>query len=117
MLVDVVAYVEVRSKNENRSNAVSDQLRQMGAEVVDKLTPRVTHVIWKDGRPSTKDRAKKKGMHVVNVLWVASCKQHREQVPESLYIVPENENNNTPVLSAKSKVTRKLYNLCLDNKH
>lgn len=30
----------------------------------------VTHVIWKDGKKSTKDKALKRGLHLVSVLWV-----------------------------------------------
>ena len=77
----------MRSKSENRSNAVSHELRQLGATVVNKLGPEVTHVIWKEGRPSTRDRARKRGAHVVSVLWVASCKQNDSHVDEQLFHV------------------------------
>ena len=104
-VVGVVAYVEVRSKNENRSSAVRHELLQLGAQVVNKLGPDVTHVIWKEGKPSTKDRAKKRGVHVVTVLWVASCKQNEEHVSEVLFPVLDNkENEGTPIMVAKLKV-------------
>lgn len=67
---DVVAYVEVRSGNDNRSGCIVKELTQLGAEVVPKFTQEVTHVIFKDGKKSTLDKAKKKGVHLVSVLWV-----------------------------------------------
>jgi hypothetical protein len=104
LVAGVVACVEVRSKNENRSVAVSHELRKMGAQVVDKLTPEVTHVIWKEGKPSTRDRAKKRGIPVISVLWVASCKQNKERVPECLFGVSDTSAKNTPVVVGKLKV-------------
>ena len=110
----MVAYVEVRSKNENRSSAVRHELQQLGAQVVDKLGPEVTHVIWKEGKPSTRDRAKKRNIPVVNVLWVDSCKQNGELVSESLFpVVCSKENDSTPILLQKLKVQETLnYNCC-----
>ena len=102
----MVAYVEVRSNHENRSNAVCHELRQLGAEVVDKLGPEVTHVIWKEGKPSTKERAKKRGIPVVSVLWLASCKQKREHVAEDIFQVVDTMETYTPVMLAKLKVGR-----------
>ena len=67
---DVVAYVEVRTGAENRSKAIISKLRQQGAIVVDKLSDEVTHVIWKDGKKGTVDRARKRNIPVVTVLWV-----------------------------------------------
>ena len=67
---DVVALVEVRTGAENRTKAIISKLKQLGASVVEKLNDSVTHVIWKDGKKSTVDRAKKRGIPVVTVLWV-----------------------------------------------
>ncbi|XP_011669005.2 microcephalin [Strongylocentrotus purpuratus] len=87
VLKDVVAYVEVRTKTENRSKGVSKQLELLGAKVEKKFTNDVTHVVWKDGKKSTRDRAVKKGIRLVSVLWVDSCKQNQEHVAESLFPV------------------------------
>ena len=43
----VKAYVEVRSKNENRSDVVISQLLALGARVEPKLGVKCTHVIFK----------------------------------------------------------------------
>jgi hypothetical protein len=68
--VGVVAYVEVRSGNENRSRAVSRELLNLGAEIEHFFSDRVTHVVFKDGQKRTYDRAVKLGRHLVSVLWV-----------------------------------------------
>ena len=67
---DVIAYVEVRSNNENRSRAIEKELCKLGAVVERKISNDTTHVVFKDGKKSTRDRASKRGIHLVNVLWV-----------------------------------------------
>ena len=47
ILEGVKAYVEVRSKNENRSDVVISQLLALGARVEPKLGVKCTHVIFK----------------------------------------------------------------------
>ena len=69
-LSDVVAFVEVRTANDNRSAAVTRVLERMGARVEEKLSEGVTHVIFKEGKKRTRDRAQKLGAHLVSVLWV-----------------------------------------------
>ncbi|XP_077870405.1 uncharacterized protein LOC102805140 [Saccoglossus kowalevskii] len=85
VLKDVVAFVEVRSKAENRSRAVAKQLELLGARVSPKLTDDVTHLVWKEGKNSNKTKAMKKGIHLVSVLWVESCRQNQEHVSEVLF--------------------------------
>ena len=67
---DVIAYVEVRTTNDNRSEAIRRELKQLGATVVKKFSNDVTHVVFKEGTNRTKTRAQKKGVHFVSVLWV-----------------------------------------------
>ena len=67
---DVVAYVEVRTTNDNRSAAVRRELQLLGATVVKKFTDDVTHVVFKEGSNRTKTKAQKKDVHFVSVLWV-----------------------------------------------
>lgn len=45
----VIAYVEVRMGSDNRSQVIKEQLKVLGAEVRDRLSPDTTHVIFKDG--------------------------------------------------------------------
>ncbi|KAK7491990.1 hypothetical protein BaRGS_00016836, partial [Batillaria attramentaria] len=86
ILKDVVAYVEVRTANDNRSAAVKRVLERMGAKVEEKFTDEVTHVIFKEGKKRTHDRAVKRGVHLVSVLWVDQCKEKQELVPESSFV-------------------------------
>ncbi|XP_071807312.1 microcephalin-like isoform X2 [Asterias amurensis] len=104
VLKDVVAYVEVRTKTENRSNSVRKQLERLGATVVMRFTndEPVTHVIWKDGKKSTKDKALKRGLHLVSVLWVDSCKRNQQHVAESIFPVTETDNG-SPVIIPRIK--------------
>ena len=69
---DVVAYVDVRSASgtANMSRAIMKELVNLGATVVTKFTPEVTHVVFKEGKNSTKEKAIKKGISLVSVLWV-----------------------------------------------
>ena len=70
IIPDVIAYVEVRSGHENRSKAVSAELIRLGATVEEKFTKDVTHVVFREGRQSTFEKAQKKGIHLVSILWV-----------------------------------------------
>lgn len=70
LFTDVVAYVEVRSTNDNRSKAICRELVQLGAVVAKTFTDDVTHVVLKEGSKRTINKATKKGVHLVSVLWV-----------------------------------------------
>ncbi|XP_076441070.1 microcephalin-like [Babylonia areolata] len=82
ILKGVVAYVEVRTANDNRSAAVKWVLERMGAKVEEKFSDDVTHVIFKEGKKRTLDKAQKLGVHLVSVLWVDSCKEKQQRVSE-----------------------------------
>ncbi|XP_078688259.1 microcephalin-like isoform X2 [Branchiostoma floridae x Branchiostoma belcheri] len=101
VLKDVVVYVEVRCNDtmENRSKAVAKQLELLGAQVEPKLSREVTHVVFKDGKKSTLDRAIKKGLHLVSVLWVESCREKQVHVNEGLYPISRPDEGSTPVLT------------------
>lgn len=70
VLQGVCAYVEVRSKCENRSKVIAEELRKLGADINEKLNVNVTHVVFKDGTNRTWERAKKLNIPLVSVLWV-----------------------------------------------
>ncbi|XP_013380533.1 microcephalin-like [Lingula anatina] len=106
VLKDVVAYVEVRTNSDNRSQAIGKELEALGATVVKKFTNEVTHVIFKDGKKSTRDRAKKKGLHLVTVLWVDSCKKQQVKVPESQY--PVAAEDKTPILIGRYRKAKSM---------
>ncbi|KAM5276907.1 microcephalin isoform 2-T2 [Hipposideros larvatus] len=87
VLKDVVAYVEVWSANgtENYSKTFTNQLADMGAKVSKTFNKRVTHVVFKDGYQSTWDKARKRGVKLVSVLWVEKCRTAGRHVDESLF--------------------------------
>ncbi|XP_060727830.1 microcephalin [Tachysurus vachellii] len=87
VLKDVVAYVDVwsASKTENYSDPFIQQLRDMGAQVCKTFNKQVTHVVFKHGHQATWDKAKKIGVKIVSVHWVARCKEKCEHADEDLY--------------------------------
>lgn len=85
ILLGVVAYVEVRMGSDNRSAVIKEQVRALGAEVRERLTAAVTHVIFKDGSKSVFNRAVKSRLHLVSSLWVEACREKRQHVPEALF--------------------------------
>ncbi|KAL4236314.1 BRCA1 associated RING domain 1 [Mactra antiquata] len=103
VLKGVTAYVEVRSANDNRSEAVKQVLKQLGATVEDKFTNDVTHVIFKEGSTRTKNKAKKKGIHLLSVLWVENCKLNQEHVSERMYPANVPEVSDKPFMKTKLK--------------
>ncbi|KAK6180018.1 hypothetical protein SNE40_012241 [Patella caerulea] len=107
VLEDVRAYVEVRTNNDNRSEAVCCMLRNLGAEIEKTFTNTVTHVIFKDGNKRTIDKAKKKGIPLVSVLWVDSCMRNKRHVTESMYpaVLPE-KNKSTPIFFKKNRLKK-----------
>ncbi|XP_036754111.2 microcephalin isoform X3 [Manis pentadactyla] len=87
VLKDVVAYVEVWSANgtENYSKTFTNQLVDMGAKVSKTFNKQVTHVVFKDGYQSTWDKAQKRGVKLVSVLWVEKCRTAGVHIDESLF--------------------------------
>ncbi|XP_062930751.1 microcephalin isoform X8 [Cynocephalus volans] len=87
VLKDVVAYVEVWSSNrtENYSKTFTNQLVDMGAKVSKTFNKQVTHVVFKDGYQSTWDKAQKRGVKLVSVLWVEKCRTVGVHIDETLF--------------------------------
>ncbi|XP_006866788.1 PREDICTED: microcephalin-like, partial [Chrysochloris asiatica] len=115
ILKDVVAYVEVWSSNgtENYSKTFTSQLVDMGAKVSKTFNKQVTHVVFKDGYQSTWDKALKKGVKLVSVLWVEKCRTAGAHIDESLYpaantneklpsLIKKKVNNDVPALLFES---------------
>lgn len=82
LLEGVVAYVEVKTRDGDRSEAVKSVIRAMGATVRDVFMKDVTHVIFKDGSFRTYQRAKLIKAHLVSLLWVEAVKTNCARVPE-----------------------------------
>uniref|UniRef100_A0A667XYF2 Microcephalin 1 n=1 Tax=Myripristis murdjan TaxID=586833 RepID=A0A667XYF2_9TELE len=57
----------------------------MGAQVSKTFNKQVTHVVFNNGHQATWTKAKKTGVKLVSVLWLASCKDDGVHVDEELY--------------------------------
>ncbi|XP_063602255.1 uncharacterized protein LOC134778263 [Penaeus indicus] len=101
ILRGVIAYVEVRMGSDNRSQVIKEQLKVLGAEVRDRLSPDTTHVIFKDGSKATFNRAQKRGLHLVSSLWLEACREKLQRVPEALYPSCSIDTYKTPFFLAK----------------
>ena len=64
--------------------------------------------IFKDGKKTTRERALKKGIHVVSVLWVESCRQSGKCVLEDLFPVVVPEQAVTPLMVGRLKRTKSM---------
>ncbi|KAM3932354.1 microcephalin [Leptodactylus fuscus] len=87
ILAGVVAFVDVWSSNqtENYSKMFSQQLLNLGAKVSKTFNKQVTHVVFKDGSQSTWDKAVKRKVKLVSVLWVEKCRETTAHVEESAH--------------------------------
>uniref|UniRef100_T1IUL3 BRCT domain-containing protein n=1 Tax=Strigamia maritima TaxID=126957 RepID=T1IUL3_STRMM len=103
VLEDVIAYVEVRSENEDRSEAVSYFLELSGATIAKNFTRKVTHVVFKNGRLSTYKKAILWGVHLVSVSWIEQCRQTKLLAPECDYpaIISEEYSSPSPFVKVK----------------
>ena len=108
VLENVCAYVEVRSKNENRSDVVIDQLVALGASVVPRIGTKCTHVLFKEGSLATYNKAKKLGLFIVSVNWLEACKKSKSMVSESLYPTMNQDKYDSPGLFPKLRKTKSL---------
>jgi len=108
VLENVCAYVEVRSKNENRSDVVIDQLVALGASVVPRIGTKCTHVLFKEGSLATYNKAKKLGLFIVSVNWLEACKISKIMVSESLYPTMNQDKYDSPGLFPKLRKTKSL---------
>ncbi|GFO36631.1 microcephalin-like [Plakobranchus ocellatus] len=101
----VVAFVEVRSSNDNRSAAIAHELAQLGASVEPTFSDAVTHVVYKEGLKRTWIRASKRGVPMVSVSWLESCKHHMKRMPESNFpaILPEEKSSPLPGINQISR--------------
>jgi microcephalin len=107
-LAGVMVYVEVRSTDsrENRSGAIASELETLGATVCPRFTKDVTHVVFKDGKSSARERAEKNRVFLVSPLWVEACKRANDWISEAKYPVITRDTadaSSTPVVLGKIK--------------
>eukprot|EP00794_Sanderia_malayensis_P009546 gene9546-10533_t len=89
----VVAFVDVRTSNENRFDGVAQELEKMGA------------IIFMNGKKSTINLIEKHAVHFVSVLWVDSCKQTWSRVDEEQFPAMKKENESL-LASLRGKIKR-----------
>ncbi|TRY78196.1 hypothetical protein TCAL_06764, partial [Tigriopus californicus] len=85
ILASVVACVQVRSRHENRSKFVEEELARLGALITGNLTKKTTHLIFKDGSLSTYNKAKRQGCFIVSVRWVLTSRDLGYRADESQF--------------------------------
>jgi hypothetical protein len=70
LFIGVVALVEVRGNCENRFRGVAREVEKLGGKAVNRFTSGVTHLIFQNGKPHVREKAMKKSIPVVSVLWL-----------------------------------------------
>ncbi|KAG5864625.1 hypothetical protein JTB14_038399 [Gonioctena quinquepunctata] len=85
ILEGVVAYIEIKSKQQDRSSGVKALVRSMGAAVEDHFSKEVTHVIFKDASFTTYQKANLMKVHLVSVLWVEACRKSGTKISEKKF--------------------------------
>ena len=72
-------FVETRDKANNDSSAAfAKKIEDLGGRVANKLTDKVTHVVFKGGKKTTWDAATAKGIPLVSPMWVAAAETEEE---------------------------------------
>ncbi|XP_064382263.1 microcephalin-like isoform X2 [Halichondria panicea] len=105
-LAGLIVFVEVRSGTdscENRQAAIAHQLELLGATVTQRITRDVTHMVFKDGKQSTKEKAEKKGIYLVSPLWLDACKRANDRVSEAKYPVLCKDGSDSPMVLGRIK--------------
>ena len=108
MLEGVVAYVEVRTANENRSACVKNRLQSIGAKISEHLNLSCTHLVFKDGSLTTYNKAKKIGLHIVSVSWIEACRNEGIRLPEANYPCSNQERYESPGLFPKLRKAKSM---------
>ncbi|XP_021572769.1 microcephalin [Carlito syrichta] len=75
----------------------------MGAKVSKTFNKQVTHVVFKDGYQSTWNKAQKRGVKLVSVLWVEKCRTTGVHIDESLFPAANTNEHLTGLIKKKRK--------------
>ncbi|KAI9363261.1 hypothetical protein BD770DRAFT_215258 [Pilaira anomala] len=63
----------------------------MGAKTRRAFSDSITHLIFKNGSPSTLKKAMAKNVFIVSLLWISSCKRKGERVPEKEFMIDKSQ--------------------------
>lgn len=111
-LKGVVAFVDVHSAEGTDGSApFIDMLKLSGARVLKRVSESCTHIVYKDGRPSTaafwRRLPEPKRPEVVGIRWVTMCRERGRWVDEAPYRVDLNAQDIFQVVSdARSEAKR-----------
>ncbi|XP_077496835.1 microcephalin [Amblyomma americanum] len=107
-LREVCAFVEVRVNTEDVSYVFESFLTRLGAKVRRCLGPTVTHVVFREGRVSTRNRARQLGIPVVGPLWIEECRAHWRMASPERFPANVSAAYDCPILSRKIRKPRSL---------
>ncbi|XP_064486340.1 microcephalin-like isoform X2 [Ornithodoros turicata] len=106
MLKGVRAFVEVRCGTEDISVGLMALLEKLGATVLKRMSHTVTHVVFRQGRRSTRKKALEWNIPMVSPLWVDNCRLQNKKVPEADYPAKIPPALDCPKLSTKFRVPK-----------
>ncbi|XP_037928068.1 uncharacterized protein LOC119662508 [Teleopsis dalmanni] len=75
LLDKVVAFVDVRTDNINMSSSVKSHLKTHGAKIARSITPKITHLVFKDGNFNNYTKAKNLNKPIVSLAWIEESKK------------------------------------------
>ncbi|CAO3622377.1 unnamed protein product [Cunninghamella echinulata] len=92
-LQGVVACLDIRTEDgDDVSKNFEKVLQSMGAKTRKTFSDNVTHLIYKNGSPSSLKKALGKKCKIVNLLWITNCKCQGKRLPEEKYLIDQAEN-------------------------
>ncbi len=94
-LAGVVVFVDARSEFGDLSGPIAAQVTALGGETSASFSPSVTHVVFKNGKKATADRAVKRALPMVSIAWIEKCKEDGRLVDAAPFAVDGNAS--TPI--------------------
>ena len=113
-LENSVLFVDFRTGNENRGDVLRKVALELGAQVVDKFGPSVSHVIFKDGSKANYKRAKRAGIPILSASWLEESKKRGKKMLESDFPSVSVELYDTPEVLKKRKKFKSMQPKSLD---
>ncbi|EEB95928.1 hypothetical protein MPER_05027, partial [Moniliophthora perniciosa FA553] len=87
---DCKVFVDYRSDDPLATETWTQMLKDLGARIMTRLGPTCTHILWKNGLPSTINRYRTLNdpkPHVIGNSWVVTCAQESRRVDEAEYLI------------------------------
>ncbi|ESK93627.1 signal transducer [Moniliophthora roreri MCA 2997] len=90
ILSDCKVFVDYRSDDPLAAETWTQMLKDLGARIMTRLGPTCTHILWKNGLPSTINRYRTLNdpkPHVIGNSWIVTCAQESRHVDETEYLI------------------------------